>query len=162
MIPDKSRIKHRPKYNHKRLKDSPQSHKSCHKDTEPIRDKFAPLCGDIILLLILFCMACGAAECWTSKTYEMVVVQSAKVMPLSFRNIMYQHKKDILSGALVPDQPANPRTGTILDSRSGYLYDAIADLVKKIPKKINERAPVAKSHSISQPGALYGGPQTIR
>lgn len=97
-----------------------------------------------ILLLILSCMACGAAECWTSKTYEMVVVQSAKVMPLSFRNIMYQHKKEILSGALVPDQPGEPAHRYDLDSRSGYLYDAIADLVKKIPKKINERAPFAE------------------
>jgi hypothetical protein len=110
----------------------------------PVRDKIFSFMRRLILLMILASVACSTAECWTPKTYQMVVVQSAKVMPLSFRNIMYQHKSEILSGALIPDQPGEPSHRYDVSSHSGYLYDRIAELVTLIPKRMNERANFAE------------------
>lgn len=98
----------------------------------------------LILLLILISAVCSSSECWTPKTYEMVVVQAVKVMPLSFRNVMYQHKKEILQGSLVPDQPGEAEHRYDVNSQSGYLGDRIAELARLIPKRMNERASFAE------------------
>lgn len=97
-----------------------------------------------LILAILICVFCGKAECWTSKTYQLVVVQSLKVMPYSFRNVMYQHKEEILSGSLTPDQLGEAGHKYDLKSQNGFLYDSIADLSVKIPKRMNERASFAE------------------
>lgn len=93
------------------------------------------------LPLIFLLLQVVAAESWTAKTYQLIVVQSTKVMPFSFRNIMYQHKKEILEGALRPDQLTESEHRYDISTQSGYLLNRITELSESIPKKIYNHTP---------------------
>jgi hypothetical protein len=91
--------------------------------------------------LLLFASFLTSSEAWTSKTYQLVVVKSAKLMPLSFRNIMYQHKSELLTGCLQPDDLGEAEHRYDLKTRSGYLQGRILELTQGIPKKIYSHVP---------------------
>lgn len=86
----------------------------------------------VVLLLLLSLRA----ESWTPKTYQLVVVQSMKVMPFSYRNLMYQHKEEMLAGSLNPDKLGESEHRYDVNARSGYLVDRITELAESIPGKI--------------------------
>jgi hypothetical protein len=57
-------------------------------------------------------------------------------MPLSFRNVMYRHKEELLIGCLHPDDLGESAHLYDVATRGGYLQDRILELTKEIPKKI--------------------------
>lgn len=83
-------------------------------------------------------------EAWTPKTYQLVVVKSAQLMPLSFRNICYQHKEEILSGTLHPDDQAESAHTYDINSETGFLRTRIEELSRSIPRKIHDHAPFSE------------------
>ncbi|MCI0415264.1 hypothetical protein L0222_21030 [bacterium] len=94
----------------------------------------------------IFCFIClflvtVVGESWTSRTYQVVVVQSTKLMPASFQRIMRQHKEEILRGSLKPDEQEEDFHRYDLGSRSGFLIDRIQGLTKSIPQKIATHVP---------------------
>lgn len=91
----------------------------------------------LIFLVLAFALA-GAGECWTPKTYQLIVVKSVSLMPGSFKKIMLRHKEEILAGCLQPDKEPESRHTYDLKTRSGYLQDRIEALGAVIPKKIHD------------------------
>ena len=95
-------------------------------------------------ILFFFMVAVAITEpgdCWTPKTYQLIVVKSVELMPVSFKNIMLQHKEEILTGCLQPDTGPEARHTYDLKTRSGYLQDRILELNAAIPQKINKHVP---------------------
>lgn len=90
----------------------------------------------IIPFLLIAMLLAGFGDCWTSKTYQVIVVKSTRLMPGSFRSVMMQHKEEILAGCLRPDTEPESHHAYDLKSRSGYLQDRILDLCNTIPQKI--------------------------
>jgi hypothetical protein len=78
---------------------------------------------------------------WTSKTYQIVVVQSVKLMPASFQRIMKQHKEEILRACLKPDDSGEAAHRYDLVTRSGFLQNRVLELSKSIPEKIHNHVP---------------------
>jgi hypothetical protein len=93
------------------------------------------------LVMIALLVLPGRAFCWTSKTYQLVVVNAVKLMPESFRNIMYRHKEEILQGSLRPDNLGETAHVYSTTSRSGYLQDRVQELATEIPRKIHDHVP---------------------
>jgi hypothetical protein len=93
--------------------------------------------------LFLFCIHLES-EAWTSKTYQLVVVKSNRLMPVSFKNIMLQHQEEILGACLRPDElPESEHTYNI-EKRSGYLMEQLTKLSAKVPKDIYNHVPFKK------------------
>ncbi len=90
------------------------------------------------LLLILFS---SLSPAWTSRTYQMVVVKSTKLMPVSFQRIMRKHREEILRGSLKPDDRGEEFHRYNLESRDGFLKDQISTLTKSIPEKMAAHRP---------------------
>lgn len=82
-----------------------------------------------------------SSEAWTSKTYQLIVVQSMKLMPQSFQRVFLRHQQELLSGSLHPDN--GPETDHRYDckSRTGFLQDRILQLAREIPEMINSHHP---------------------
>jgi hypothetical protein len=92
-----------------------------------------------ILLSFVFCFALvSASECWTPKTYQLIVVKSVELMPVSFKNIMLQHQEEILSGAIRPDDQGEQAHRYNVATKSGFLRDRMEDLMNTLPKKIHD------------------------
>ncbi len=98
------------------------------------------LCLTLIFSISFYC----CSEAWTSKTYQLVVVKSARLMPLSFRNVMYRHKEQLLTGSLHPDNLGEAAHRYDVKTRRGYLQDQILQLIQDIPKKIYNHAPFSE------------------
>lgn len=98
------------------------------------------ICLIPLILILFYC----PSEAWTAKTYQLVVVKSAKLMPLSFRNVMYHHKEELLTGCLKPDDLPESEHRYDVNTRSGYLQDRIVELTQAIPKKVYNHAPFAE------------------
>ena len=94
---------------------------------------FAGIC----LLLFL----CTSVQGWTSRTYQIVVVQSTKLMPASFQRIMRTHKEEILKGCLKPDDLGEEAHRYDLVNRTGYLEQRVLELTASIPEKIRTHRP---------------------
>ena len=97
-------------------------------------------------MIRIFCFVClflitVVAESWTSRTYQVVVVQSTKLMPASFQRIMREHKEEILSGSLKPDDQGEDFHRYDLGTRSGVLAERIEELTNSIPQKIASHVP---------------------
>lgn len=101
----------------------------------------------IIPFLLIALLPASFGDCWTSKTYQTIVVKSTRLMPGSFRNIMMQHKEEILAGCLQPDTLPESRHTYDLKNRSGYLQDRILELCNTIPQKIYKHV---KFHEIAR------------
>jgi hypothetical protein len=91
--------------------------------------------------LILLIVIAVSADAWTSRTYQIIVVQSIKLMPASFQRIVKTHKEEILRGSLKPDDLGESAHIYDIASRSGYLQDQILELTKVIPQKIESHKP---------------------
>lgn len=89
-------------------------------------------------VLFLFFALASQSYAWTSKTYQLVVVKACSLMPLSFRNIVYHHKEEILTGVLKPDDAPESTHIYDVNSKSGYLQARIEALVNQIPQKIHD------------------------
>ena len=98
----------------------------------------------LFLALILLISFLSFSEAWTSKTYQLIVVKSVKLMPLSFRNVMYRHKEELLTGCLKPDDLTEAAHRYDLNTRSGYLQDQILLLSQEIPKKVYNHVPFSE------------------
>jgi hypothetical protein len=94
-----------------------------------------------LLFVFLAVAIAGTGECWTSKTYQLIVVKSVELMPGSFKRVMLRHKEEILEGCLQPDP--GPETGHTYDlkTRTGFLQDRILELSALIPQKVNKHVP---------------------
>ena len=73
--------------------------------------------------------------------YQIITVQSTKLMPASFQRIMKSHKEEILQGCLKPDQQGEESHSYDLEKRSGFLEDRILELMREIPEKIRTHHP---------------------
>lgn len=120
-------------------------------DCAPVSGLFSPdaiksVCfmRRLSLVLIFLISFLSFSEAWTSKTYQLIVVKSVKLMPLSFRNVMYQHKKELLTGCLKPDNLTEAGHRYNPNTRSGYLQDQIILLSQEIPKKIYNHVPFSE------------------
>jgi hypothetical protein len=89
-------------------------------------------------VLILFV---STANAWTSRTYQIITVQSTKLMPASFQRIMKKHKEEILRGSLVPDDRGEDFHRYDLLTRNGYLVERVLELTRLIPEKIGSHRP---------------------
>ena len=78
---------------------------------------------------------------WTSQTYQIITVQSTKLMPATFQRIMQRHKEEILRGCLKPDELGEESHFYDLDGRKGFLEDRILELTREIPEKIRNHRP---------------------
>jgi hypothetical protein len=94
-----------------------------------------------VFLLLLFLIPMQSSYAWTSRTYQIIVVQSIKLMPASFQRIMKTHKEEILRGSLKPDQQDEAFHRYDLAARSGYLQERVLELTKVIPEKIHSQRP---------------------
>jgi len=90
----------------------------------------------VLQLFLLTILIPVSSYAWTSRTYQIIVVQSTKLMPASFQRIMKTHKEEILRGSLEPDQQGETFHRYDLATRSGYLLDRVLELTKAIPEKI--------------------------
>ena len=81
------------------------------------------------------------AEAWTSRTYQIITVQSTKLMPGSFQRIMRKHKEEILRGSLKPDDRGEEAHRYDLHQRTGFLQDRVLELGSSIPEKIRTHHP---------------------
>jgi hypothetical protein len=95
----------------------------------------------VVFALVILLMLSGRSESWTSKTYQLIVVKSLRLMPVTFQNIMLQHKVEILSGCLRPDELSESDHLYDLSSRQGYLLDRVTELTKIIPEKVRTHHP---------------------
>lgn len=95
----------------------------------------------LFFFVLLFWNCAGPGECWTAKTYQLVVVKSVRLMPASFRNVMMSHKEEILKGCLQPDDGPESAHTYHVGSHSGYLQDRILELSAAIPGKIHDHVP---------------------
>jgi hypothetical protein len=86
--------------------------------------------------LALLVVLSSLSEGWTAKTYQVIVVQSVKLMPESFRNVMLRHQEEILSGCLRPDDSEEAAHKYDLTGRAGFLQDRVLELSEQIPEKI--------------------------
>src|SRR5688572_17574940 len=93
------------------------------------------------LVLAVFAWTSTTADAWTSRTYQIVTVQSIKLMPASFQRIMRKHKEEILRGCLKPDEQGEEYHRYDLNTRSGYLEQRILELTQSIPQKIGSHRP---------------------
>lgn len=91
-------------------------------------------CSFIFLFTVL-------SEGWTPRTYQIIVVKSMRLMPASFRNVMLQHKKEILSGSIRPDELTETQHTYDVRNQSGYLQQRIVELSSGIPLKIATHVP---------------------
>jgi hypothetical protein len=62
-------------------------------------------------------------------------------MPASFRNIMLQHKEQILAGSIRPDELPEVQHTYDVDTQTGYLQQQIVALSGQIPQKISTHVP---------------------
>ncbi len=65
-------------------------------------------------------------------------------MPLSFRNVMYRHKEELLTGCLQPDDLGESAHRYDVATRKGYLQDRILQLTQDIPRKIYNHVPFSE------------------
>lgn len=93
------------------------------------------LCCSLIFLMIEF------SEGWTPRTYQIIVVKSVRLMPAAFRNVMLQHKEQILAGAIRPDDLTEAEHTYNVDTQSGYLQQQIVTISGQIPLKISTHVP---------------------
>jgi hypothetical protein len=98
----------------------------------------------LCLTLIFLISFCCHSDAWTSRTYQLIVVKSVKLMPLSFRNVMLRHKEELLIGCLKPDDVGESAHHYDVNTRSGYLQDRIVQLTLDIPKKIYNHVPFSE------------------
>jgi hypothetical protein len=92
-----------------------------------------------VLLAVLFLVLLAAdSQSWTTKTYQLVVVKSTKLMPYLFRTVMMRHQEEILTGCLKPDDRAESEHRYDVTSKSGFLQDRILALTEQIPQKIHD------------------------
>jgi hypothetical protein len=99
------------------------------------------ICSMRRLFLFLFLLIPLESYAWTPRTYQIIVVQSVKLMPASFQRIMKLHKEEILRGCLKPDSNDETLHRYDLSSRSGFLQDRVMELSKSIPEKIQSHVP---------------------
>ncbi len=95
--------------------------------------------GWLILLLPFFYQT--ESEAWTSKTYQIFVVKSTRLMPASFGNIMLRHQEEILSACLRPDDLPESQHTYNINTRTGYLIDRLSQLSAKVAKDIYNHVP---------------------
>ncbi len=94
-----------------------------------------------VFFIIGLILCVTAAEAWTPRTYQIIVVQSTKLMPASFQRIMRQHKEEILLGSLRPDDQGEEFHRYDVSSQSGFLEQRILELTRSIPEKIRMHRP---------------------
>ncbi|HJZ10718.1 MAG TPA: hypothetical protein VJ521_01115 [Acidobacteriota bacterium] len=92
----------------------------------------------VLIGIVLFASSAGA---WTAKTYQVIVVKSVRLMPVSFQGIMLRHQEEILTGCLRPDEMGEKGHAYDVQARSGYIQDQILELSKTIPKMIHDHKP---------------------
>ena len=73
--------------------------------------------------------------------YQIITVQSTKLMPATFQRIMKRHKEEILLGCLKPDELGEESHFYDLENRKGFLEDRILELTREIPEKIQTHRP---------------------
>jgi hypothetical protein len=95
----------------------------------------------LISCLLAVLILDSTVSAWTSHTYQIVVVQSTKLMPASFQRIMRQHKEEILRGSLKPDDKGEEFHRYDLSQRSGYLQNRVLELTQSIPEEIRTHRP---------------------
>jgi hypothetical protein len=94
-----------------------------------------------VLVFFISILIPFSTDAWTSRTYQIIVVQSTKLMPSSFQRIVKSHKEEILRGSLKPDDLDESAHQYDLTTRSGYLQDRILELSRIIPEKIHDHKP---------------------
>jgi hypothetical protein len=87
------------------------------------------------------CLLASSAGAWTSKTYQIVVVKSVRLMPVSFQSVMLRHQEEILTGCLRPDDRTEQEHTYDVRSGSGYIQDRILELSQTIPRMIYDHKP---------------------
>jgi hypothetical protein len=99
------------------------------------------MCRPVICSLLSLLIFSSTAPAWTSRTYQIVVVQSTKLMPASFQRIMRLHKEEILRGSLKPDDKGEEFHRYDFSQRSGYLQDRVIELSRVIPDEVRTHHP---------------------
>jgi hypothetical protein len=95
----------------------------------------------VFLFLLCVFFTVEPAFSWTSRTYQIITVQSTKLMPASFQRIMRKHKEEILRACLKPDELGEEAHFYDLEARNGYLEERILELTRSIPEKIRNHTP---------------------
>jgi hypothetical protein len=95
----------------------------------------------LVIVLIALFFHLQTAWAWTSRTYQIIVVQSTKLMPATFQRIMRTHKDEILRGCLKPDDAGEDFHRYDLVQRSGFLEQRILELTQSIPAGIAAHRP---------------------
>lgn len=109
-----------------------------------LRDTILCFMWRIAILFFLAAALVSRADCWTPKTYQLVVVKSVRLMPGSFRRVMMRHQVEILDGSLHPDAELESHHTYDLKTKSGFLQDRILELSQVIPQKIHNHATFAE------------------
>lgn len=94
-----------------------------------------------VFFIVSFVFCLSTADAWTSRTYQIITVQSTKLMPVSFQRIMRKHKEEILQGCLRPDDRGEEFHLYDLERRNGFIEERILELVRSIPEKVRTHRP---------------------